>query len=60
MNMEQTNMYIICVCVCKNPLILLSKKTAAFQSMAHYMYTIDIGTTMLYNLFLDGSLPINY
>ena len=52
MNVEQTNAY-------KNPLILFSKKTATFQSKAHYMYTIDTGTAMLYCLFLDGPLQIN-
>ena len=46
MNAQQTNIY-------KNPLILFRKKTATFQSMARYMYTIDIGTTMLCRLYLD-------
>ena len=41
-------------------LILFSTKTATFQSMAHYMYTIDIGITMLYGLFLEKSLQINH
>ena len=43
-HMKQTNIY-------KNPSILFSKKTATFQSMAHCMYMIDIGTKMLYYLF---------
>ena len=51
MNAEQTNIY-------QNP--LLRKKTATFQSTAHYMYTIDINTTMLYRLFLDGPLQFNH
>ena len=53
MNMEQTNIY-------KNPLILLSFKTATFQSTADYMYTKDTGTTLLYPLLLNGPKPINH
>ena len=43
MNAELAKIY-------KNPLILFSNETATLQSMARYMYTIDIGTIMLYRL----------